>query len=327
MFDIPVVLFVFKRRDTVIRILERISKIKPRRLYILSDEGRNKEEKQLVKDVRETVETLIDWECAVIRNYATENRGVYGNIGLGAKWVLKREESAIFLEDDNLPEITFFRFCEILLDKYKDEERVLWICGTNYMSKYVNEDNDSYMFTQNLLPCGWASWADKFLKYYDSEFDTLRSESDIKNIKKNYSNHALYQQQYYSIGGELYRKNIGEEYRSWDYHMAYSIRYYDLLGISPCYNQIKNIGVDEMSEHGGASMSMVMTRRFCGMDSFPLEFPLRHPSKIEVDRTYENQIDRIILMPLSLRVRGFLVRMVKGLLGISKYQPIRRHRS
>jgi len=327
MFDIPVVLFVFKRRDTVIRILERISKIQPRKLYILSDEGRNLEEKLLVKDVRETVEALIDWECEVIRNYATENRGVHGNIGLGAKWVFEREESAIFLEDDNLPEITFFKFCEILLDKYKSEERVLWICGTNYMGKYANEDNDSYMFTQNLLPCGWASWADKFLKYYDAEFSTIRREDDLKIIKRNYSNHALYQQQYFSIGGELHRKSIGEKYHSWDYHMAYSIRYYNLLGVSPCYNQIKNVGVDEMSEHGGTSMSMVMTRRFCGMDSFPLEFPLRHPSKIEVDRTYEHQIERIILFPLSFRVRGFLARMVKGLLGISIYQPMRRFRA
>lgn len=290
----------------------------------MSDEGRNEEEKKLVKEVRKKIEALIDWDCEVIKNYAIDNRGVYGNIGMGAKWVLEREESAIFLEDDNLPEITFFKYCETLLDKYKDEERVLWICGTNYLGKYKNENNDSYMFTQSLLPCGWASWADKFLKYYDANLDTLTNEIDIKKIKKNYKNKKLYKQQYFSIGGELYRKSVGKRYRSWDYHMAYSIRYHNLLGISPCYNQIKNIGVDNLSEHGGTSLNMEMTQRFCEIQTFPLEFPLKHPETIKIDQKYEKEIDSIILMPLKLRIKGCLIRVVKKLLRINIYHPINK---
>lgn len=320
-------LFVFKRKDTVIKILERISIVQPKKIYIISDQGRSEDEKELVKEVRDTIETLIDWDCKIIKNYALENRGVYGNIGLGAKWVFEREESAIFLEDDNLPEVTFFRYCETLLDKYKEEERVLWICGTNYLGKYQNVNNDSYMFTQNLLPCGWASWSDKFLKYYDADFDTLTNETDIKKIKKNYKNKKLYKQQYFSIGGELNRKSMNKRYRSWDYQMAYSIRYFNLLGISPCYNQIKNIGADEMSEHGGTSIDMVMTQRFCEVESIALDFPLRHPDTLEIDGKYENKIDNIILFPLNLRLKGMIIRIIKKIIGIDIYQPIIKERN
>lgn len=326
MLKTPVVLFVFKRKDSVMKILRRISAVQPKKIYILSDQGRSDEEKELVNEVRRTIETSIDWNCEIVKNYANENRGVYGNIGLGAKWVFEREETAIFLEDDNLPEISFFEYCETLLHRYKYEERVLWICGTNYLGKYQNEGGHSYMFTQNLLPCGWASWSEKFLKYYDSNLDTLTEEADIKAIKKNYINKKLYKQQYFSIGGELHRKITGQRFRSWDYQMAYSMRFYNLLGISPCFNQIRNIGVDQMSEHGGTSLKMIMTQRFCEIETFTLNFPLNHPETIEIDEIFEKKIDNLILLPFRLRARSFAVRLLKRVTGKNIHEPIKKGR-
>ena len=107
-FNIPIALMCFKRLDTTMQILERIASVQPRKLYILSDEGRNDEEKKVVAQLRRNIEDRVDWECELIKNYAEENRGVFANIALGAKYVFQREESAIFLEDDNLPEVTFF---------------------------------------------------------------------------------------------------------------------------------------------------------------------------------------------------------------------------
>ena len=85
--------------------------------------------------VGKTVEFLINWDCEVIKNYAKENRGVYQNIGEGARWVFEREEKAIFLEDDNLPETSFFRFASEMLEKYETAPEVLWICGTQLYNR------------------------------------------------------------------------------------------------------------------------------------------------------------------------------------------------
>lgn len=98
-------MFIFKRKDTVLRIIDRIREVKPKTFYIIADAGRNDEEKALVRECREAVEKAIDWECNLIKNYAKENRGVHAQIGMGALWVFEREERAIFLEDDNLPEV------------------------------------------------------------------------------------------------------------------------------------------------------------------------------------------------------------------------------
>ena len=116
-FDMPVVLLLFKRYDAALRIIERLREAQVSKLYIMADEGRNDEEKALVREARQAVENAIDWDCQVIKNYAEKNRGVYGNIALGAKWVFEREACALFLEDDNLPEITFFSFCREMFER------------------------------------------------------------------------------------------------------------------------------------------------------------------------------------------------------------------
>lgn len=320
-FSIPVVLFLFKRVDTLPYIFKRLSIIRPQKLYILSDEGRDEKEKKMVKEVRKQLESFITWPCEVIRNYAKENRGVYENIGKGAVWVLEREKKAIFLEDDNLPEISFFKYCKELLEKYEDNQKIMWICGTNYLGT-SDLDGKSYMFTQNLLPCGWASWADKFLKYYDGELLHMEEENIYKIMKSKYKNKALFRQQFSSISLEYYRKKRGEKYRSWDYQMIFSLKYYDLYGIMPKNNQIKNIGVDDLSEHGGCSFNNIMTKRFCGMDSYEIEFPLIHPEKQEILRKYEKKIEKIILYPLSRRIRNNVTLIIKKILKIPSYIPL-----
>jgi hypothetical protein len=315
-FEIPIVMILFKRADKTLEILKRIAEVKPSKLYLLSDEGRNDEEKKMVARCRSLIEENITWDCEVMKNYAPENRGVYENIGLGAKWVFEREPWAIFLEDDNLPELTFFQYCKELLYKYKYDNRILWICGTNYLGKYSSDTGASYMFTKHLLPCGWASWSNKFLEYYDGELELAEDQELVNRVKYEYENKSLYEQQISSVNRELKRKHAGIKYNSWDFQMAFSIRAENLYGISPCNNQIKNIGVDEFSEHGGSSFDNVMTRRFCGMDSYPLNFPLVHPKTVLIDREYEKKITNIILYPLSIRIQNKMVSSIKKILGI-----------
>ena len=100
--------------------------------------------------------------------------------------------------------------------------------------------------------------------------------------------------------------------------MCLSIRTNSMYGISPTVNQIKNIGVDEFSEHGGNTMTKIMTRRFCGMDSYPLELPLKHPKVMMTDLKYEKLIDDIVTPPLSKQIRHQVAKRIKKILGKMK---------
>jgi hypothetical protein len=317
MFDIPITLFIFKRKDTLKRILDRVRDVAPKKIYILADGPRNAEERIMTDDVRKYVESLIDWDCEIVKNYADENRGVYRNIGLGAKWVLSREERAIFLEDDNLPEISFFSYCRDMLERYNDDNRVLWVCGTNYLAESEEENGASYYFTQHLLPCGWASWSHKFDKYYDGELKLL-SESSLLSIESQYENKNLFEQDRDVV---LKTKSLLKNNRSkasWDRQMLFSLRVNGLYGISPIYNQIRNIGADELSTHGGTSTSKTMTGRFCEIPTKPLEFPLKHPNYLLPDKKYEKKVSEIILYPWYRRITLRVFRFIKPLLGLSR---------
>lgn len=301
-FDIPVVLIIFKRSDTVLRIIDRIREVKPKKIYIISDEGRNIEEKELVHKCRESVEKAIDWDCIVTKNYAKENRGVHAQIGMGAMWVFENEEMAIILEDDNLPEVSFFDYCRQCLIKYKDDEKVFWICGTNYLEKCIPNNNASVFASKHLMPCGWASWSHKFRKYYDYDLKLTDDKDWQDELKSKYFDKRLYKQQVRSIEAELNRKNNQQRYRSWDYHTVLSIRMNNLIGIVPKYNQIENIGVDEFSTHGGNSLDKEMTNRFCGIKSYALDQKLILPDINSLDYSFEKKIGKIILFPVKARV-------------------------
>ena len=221
-FDIPVVLFIF-RRDKAVEIIKRISQVKPEKLYILADQGRNDKEKEEVNKCRKAVEASIDWNCEVIKNYAEENRGVYDNIGEGAKWVLRQEKWAIFLEDDNLPEVSFFQFCREMLYKYEEDTRIFWICGTNYLGNYVPESGDSYVFTRHMLPCGWASWANKFERFYNGDLSLCCDKRIVEQVSNYYCNKKVYEQYKSSWMREYKRISSNLKPVSWDYQMDFSI--------------------------------------------------------------------------------------------------------
>lgn len=322
-FEIPIVIFSFKRHEKIKEIISVISKIKPKKIYLLSDGGRTEKEHIQVNKCRAAMEFAIDWDCEVIKRYQSTNIGVYENIAGGAKWVFEKEDTAIFLEDDNLPEETFFYFCRDLLEKYKDNNDVLWICGTNYLKEYIPKNGASYVFTKNMLPCGWASWKRKFITCYDGELTLWNNKHFRKIFKSSYYWKPLYFQDKYNIEHEIdyFKKN--NRFYSWDYQMSFSVRAHNAFAIVPIFNQIKNIGADIDSTHGGTSENDIMVKRFCGLKTKPMPRQLKHPSKIEIDYFFEKETAKIILHPDFFSIKSILSRLLKKILKIKKTESLR----
>ena len=314
-FDIPIVLIIFKRPEKSAQIMSQIALVKPRKIYIISDGGRTDEEKQVVGKCRQAVEKAITWDCTVVKDYAYENKGVFDRIGLGALRVFEKEKSAIFLEDDNLPQVSFFYYCKELLIKYENNPDVMWICGTNYLGSCQFSNGADYGFTRNLLPCGWASWSDKFTENYDKDFRHY-SAMRVHELKKSYLLKGLFKHDVRAWEEEKQREIMKKRFISWDYHMSFSLRVHNKLGIIPRNNQIKNIGVDDLSAHGGKSFNGVMIKRLCGMDSFPLSIPLKHPVSVEIDHAIEKKLERIITEPFSLLLMGKINRLLRHMFRI-----------
>ena len=151
---------------------------------------------------------------------------------------------------------------------------------------------------------------------------TYNNEYKRKIFCSTYKSKPLLKQRLQSLDGEYHRKETLNKFKSWDYQMLFSLRSNDMLGISPVYNQIRNIGADEFSTHGGTSLDKIMTKRFCEIPTRELEFPLKHPKHIAIDQDYERLIGNIILFPLKMRIKIQINLWVKKVLHLDTYSSL-----
>lgn len=305
----PVALFVFNRPDLTKRVLDEIYDYGPSRLYLCSDQGRNPEEKAIVASVREMVERTVPSRIELLRLYADENVGVLGNLGHNMIKILSCEDRCIFLEDDNLPSQDFFRYCDMMLDRFSDDDDVLWICGTNYLDEFPPRYAFDVAFTQHHFPCGFATWGRKFLRDY--KVDPYGDPQAWRRFKSSFGSWSLWAQDYVANKKTEYLLKHGPRHCSWDRQMQFAVRGQGRLGIIPRHNLIENIGVDERSTHGGVSTKIEMTKRFCSTKRSSLPASVSVPAQVATDQTIERNWDRFFLLPRVERLTIFGALLIK----------------
>lgn len=181
MFETPILLIIFKRKDTALKVLEIIKRIKPKYLYIAADGWRDEDEKIKCLETREAILKAIDFECNLKTLFRDKNLGCCDGPVNAINWFFENVEQGIILEDDCLAEISFFDYCEKLLNYYKDNERIMHIAGDSPLDRKVGDA--SYYFATIQHCWGWASWR-RAWKYYDSTMKTISFKNTKKTLKK-----------------------------------------------------------------------------------------------------------------------------------------------
>lgn len=267
----PVALIIFNRLQETRRVFDVIRAAKPEKLFIISDGPRNKEEAVTCASVRAIVEN-IDWPCEVQRNYSETNLGCKKRVSTGIDWVFEHVDKAIILEDDCLPEPTFFSFCEELLERYRDDEKVMHVSGNFFHQKNKNfVSQNSYFFSSIPHIWGWATWKRAWKKYDVNmkEWSGLRKSGDLEKI---FNNAAAYE--YWSTIWDQYQAG---KIDSWDGQWLFACIKNQGICINPTKNLISNVGFGVTATHTKKSSL------FASMPTEPLSFPLSHPQKIEVN--------------------------------------------
>lgn len=276
-FNTAIAFIIFNRLDTTMKVFEVIREMKPPRLYLIADAPRygREEDESKVKNTRQYVESHIDWECEVYKNYAEENMGCKRRIASGLDWVFSKEEYAIILEDDILPVRDFFRFCQEMLIKYKNNQKVMMISGLNLIDTY--QIKEPYTFSCFSSIWGWATWKRAWKKM---DVDMKNWPNDRKAGKINYVANPI---SLLWIKWNLeycYRNEID----SWAYPWGYARYRNDGLGIVPRENLIVNIGTNH---EDAAHMKGEYKYNFkCGSVSFPIELHPEVKRNMKYDREY-----------------------------------------
>lgn len=295
----PILLLVFNRLDTTQRVFGKIRAAQPTCLYIAADGPRSTHENEAEKinAVRKYILTNIDWDCKVETLFREKNLGCKRAVESAITWFFNQEPMGIILEDDCLPHVSFFRFCEELLEKYQSDTRVMAISGNNFQPYYQQRDY-SYYFSQYPHCWGWATWARSW-NLYDGEmriWPLINSQEKFGCIFKNLFEARYWKQKLQST----YKGDID----SWAYRWALSCWVQSGLTILPKVNLVRNIGFEADATHTPQTMASIAAT------AQALDFPLAHPPYLMRDAV----ADRITYKRVySFRSR--LGRKVKGLIG------------
>ena len=177
--NIAVLFLVFNRLDNTKQVFEAIRQSKPPRLYIAADGARKVKdgEEKKVKSVRDYILSNIDWKCEVKTLFQDQNLGCKMAVSGGIDWFFENEEMGIILEDDCLPSIDFFIFCEEQLNRYKEDLRIGHICGCNFQGNIKRGESD-YYYSKLTHVWGWASWR-RVWQHYDINMKNFDSAKNI----------------------------------------------------------------------------------------------------------------------------------------------------
>jgi hypothetical protein len=293
---IPVVLLVFNRPAHTARVFAEIRRAQPRRLYLIADGPRadHPGDAERCTQVRELLARGVDWPCEVRTSFCEANLGCGRRVSSGIDWVFGEEEEAIFLEDDCVPDPSFFRFCSELLERYRSESRVGQICGCTRIEPRLTS-RTSYTFSRYGPVWGWASWR-RAWRYYDfslSEWPAARRDG--------FTNRIAVTRREAALRSRIYDDLRAGRIDTWDYQWGFAKMRHGLLSVIPSVNLIENIGFD-----GEGSHSHGRTR---ALPRATIEFPLSHPSEVATDLNYDRAYSTVIAPGLWQRLVRRLLRL------------------
>lgn len=236
----PVVLIMFNRPfETKINISE-ISKVQPRKLYVISDGPRDFSisDKKNVQECRSFVENL-NWDCEIVKIYSDNNLGCMRRVVTGLNKVFENEEKAIILEDDCIPSIDFFKFCEWGLNTFDSNIEIGLVSGSNLLANQVFEESRNG-FSKYINIWGWATWKNRWALY-----DPFLTIMDVQqNLNKN---------QILSLVERIFWKEVIKlaifSSNIWDFRFQYIFFKFNLKSVYPSKSLIENIGFGNSATH------------------------------------------------------------------------------
>jgi len=272
----PVLFLIFNRPDYTKQVFEQIKKARPVRLFIAADGPRqnNIADIQNCARAREIV-TQIDWDCDVKLLFRDQNIGCGLGVSSAITWFFDHVEYGIILEDDCVPDVSFFGYAAELLERYKEEPRVMMITGTNCLFNQVKRDQ-SYFFSRFYPIWGWATWK-RAWRLYDFEISSWNATqvSELDDFFKN-KTIVTFWKNYFD---RIQQKQID----TWDIQWAYACIMQKAFTVVPINNLISNIGYVGVHANGIKSYMH-------DIPTVSIEKKLTHPLEINIDTALDRQI-------------------------------------
>lgn len=307
-FNTPILMITFNRPDETKKLFDQIRMTRPTHLYVANDGPRNQNDLAAINEIREEI-IKPDWPCELHTFYADANQGCKLGVSNAISWFFEDVEAGIILEDDCIPNVDFFAFCEAMLDRYRHDRRISMITGTNHLSDNLNYP--PYFFSEHFNIWGWATWR-RAWELYDIEMKNWPSKAAIdfleykypKKVKKHFE----------------FTFNQAQHINTWDIQWVFTCIMNHTLCITPRANLISNIGVQGVHAGGKTDAHFMPTYRFpneCYASYYP-DVTLHASFDLDLHKlkSYKAQRYRdLVTLMRRLRIYEFLRKMKRKLYG------------
>lgn len=281
--DVPVRVNIWIRPECQRSQFEVLKKACPSTIILQSDGGRNEKEWNSIRENRKLFDEEIDWNCKIYKFYEEQNLGLYTMGKKITNFIWEHFDRCIFLEDDQIPAVSFFRFCAELLEKYKDDYRISRICGTNSVGTWDDASSD-YFFSNDGSIWGTATWK-RVIEQRDVKF-AYGKDAYVMNLFKKQTCPSIYK----LLEGYTKNQYYGGHVAGSEFWIEFCKVAYNQLQIIPRRNLISNIGYGEGSAHANGASIKGAIPKYMFLPIYELEFPIKHPQYIIPDNEYSKRV-------------------------------------
>jgi hypothetical protein len=312
--QLSVLFIIFNKREETKRVFNVIRSQKPTRLFIAADGPRPDKDGEVEKChyIREWVISQVDWQCEVKTLFRDENLGCGRGPSEAISWFFQHVDEGIILEDDCLPNHTFFEFSAELLERYRHNPKISIISGNNFQLVQPMPLGADYY--------GWAAWKRSWddYEYHITSWPTLDQKKFLNSLFRG----KKYQLFWKQLFDWVYEKKPDD---TWDIQFHYHCMKRNQLAVIPAANLISNIGYGPDATHSKDPNSY-----FANVPLYDFLFPLRHPSKIQrnygADEFIQNNLFGVIYVDsFCKKTKRFLKKKFKFILKMTKFNYLKKY--
>jgi len=241
-----VLVIAFNRPEHLAQVIDRLREVEPRSVYVAIDGPRADRVGELDKvEACRNLTHSIDWPCQLHTLFHDKNLGCGRGVSTAISWFFGNESRGIILEDDIVPDYSFFPFCEVLLDRYEDDDRVFAISGCNFVpAAGLTDPTAPYRFSQVPHIWGWATWRRSWARHH----------LDITNWRERLPPRHIWDRVGKSVPGTVYWTGTFElmarqEVDTWDAQLVLAAMESGQLTATSNVNLIRNVGFDAEATH------------------------------------------------------------------------------
>lgn len=275
MYNIPILFIFFNRKEVAKQSFERIRFAQPSKLYLAQDGPRSQDEAETIAIVRKAITDAIDWKCEIYTLFREKNLGCSLGVKTAIDWLIENEEYGIILEDDCICNSSFFKFMEEMLMKYKDDQRMGMVAGSNLVKGF--NPRSSFHFSRFKSCWGWATWR---RAWKNMDIDMTWRKDHLADVINNSGFNGEYNSKW-----NFQLRCIDNNYVSaWDWQWYFSLAAQNQLCIYPAVNLVTNIGNNAEATHTSFGEIAV--------ESKELKFPLHGPSIVAPDVEFDRMFSK-----------------------------------